>query len=312
MNKAARNLNIVLTKLPFQIKTFAALLVAGVWSRESFGNDPLVFENRKLIGVQEQGASMDITLGVFLHVHFEEFIDDFAARLQEFPARSEFFMTATSGVAAKKLKAVLESEQRPWEIRVVPNRGRNFGPLLVEYGKKMTEFEFILHLHSKKSSHAGKILNTEWADLIFQRLMSATYLRGALSFMVENPKVGLIYRDLAGRFRKVNSYWGANRGPLTQSDFYKSSKAHLNWKLPVAYPIGGMFLARTQSLRQLLEFEWKYEMFPEEKGQLDGTLQHSVERYVGFLATFNNFEHGVFSGSPDTFITFSNSNSVKA
>jgi lipopolysaccharide biosynthesis protein len=40
-------------------------------------------------------------------------------------------------------------------VKVVPNRGRNFAPLLCSFGADIAEHEFLLHLHTKKSLYIG-------------------------------------------------------------------------------------------------------------------------------------------------------------
>ena len=56
-------------------------------------------------------------------------------------------------------------------------------------------------------------------------------------------------------------------------------------------------MARISSISQLLEYGWTYEDFPEELGQLDGTMQHTVERLIGAVAHGNGFESAVISES---------------
>jgi lipopolysaccharide biosynthesis protein len=47
---------------------------------------------------------------------------------------------------------------------------------------------------------------------------------------------------------------------------------------PLDFPAGSMFWARTATLRPLLDTGIQLSEFPEEAGQVDGTLAHAVER----------------------------------
>ncbi|MGY8863960.1 MAG: rhamnan synthesis F family protein, partial [Pseudomonadales bacterium] len=39
-------------------------------------------------------------------------------------------------------------------IKVLPNRGRDIAPMIIGFAKEMLEYDFALHLHSKKSPYS--------------------------------------------------------------------------------------------------------------------------------------------------------------
>ena len=54
-------------------------------------------------------------------------------------------------------------------------------------------------------------------------------------------------------------------------------------KVPVA-PHGSCFWFRTDALRKLFKYDWKYEDFPEEPLPIDGTISHAIERCYAYVA----------------------------
>jgi lipopolysaccharide biosynthesis protein len=80
----------------------------------------------------------------------------------------------------------------------------------------------------------------------------------------------------------------------------------VRWSGKLMFPIGGMFWVKTQAIRQLLDIPWRYEMFPEEEGQMDGSLQHSVERLIGELTLANGFAHLLYDSDEDQFLSSPN------
>lgn len=306
------SLTFLVRKLGFQFRAFAATILAGALRFDLFSRKPVDFGKFASKKIDSAKISKTRNWGVFVHIHYEEFVDFFVSQLRGFPKDATFFFTVTSEGLRDALAEQIRSDKRLAEIRVVPNRGRNFAPLLVEYSREISKFEYVLHVHSKRSLHAGDKIGPAWAKSLFENLLTLESLVTADRLLQENPSVGLIYPDMTKTFRRINHYWGANKKALVKSKFYSATSVEPLWKSPLAYPIGGMFFARTDALDELLEFEWKYEMFPEENGQLDGTLQHAVERYVGFVATKNGYEHGIFTEISGTFLTFMNFDAIGA
>ena len=51
-----------------------------------------------------------------------------------------------------------------------------------------------------------------------------------------------------------------------------------------------MFWARTDAIRQIFDMKL-YEICPEEKGQLDETLLHAIERSWNYIAQLNGYNY---------------------
>ncbi|MCL2080447.1 MAG: rhamnan synthesis F family protein, partial [Oscillospiraceae bacterium] len=66
-----------------------------------------------------------------------------------------------------------------------------------------------------------------------------------------------------------------------------------NTKLPenLAFPSGNMFWAKTKAIRDIFTLRLKSSDFPEEKGQIDATLSHAIERSWVLLAESNGYKH---------------------
>lgn len=56
-----------------------------------------------------------------------------------------------------------------------------------------------------------------------------------------------------------------------------------------SYPIGSFFWAKTEALRPVFDMKLKYEDFPQEAGQIDGTVAHALERAVAFVCKHKGY-----------------------
>ena len=64
-----------------------------------------------------------------------------------------------------------------------------------------------------------------------------------------------------------------------------------------------MFWLKVEHYKELFGMDWKYEMFPRENGQLDGTTQHAVERLFGWHRQSADISHAIYCRDLDAFIT---------
>ena len=57
----------------------------------------------------------------------------------------------------------------------------------------------------------------------------------------------------------------------------------------VQFPSGSMFWARTKALKRLYLLNLQYKDYPYERGQLDGTLAHAIERLLFFICEISGY-----------------------
>lgn len=238
--------------------------------------------SRKLVAAP-LSSSFEGSFALTFHIHYESGLDLLSTAVESLPAKSHLFISTTSLSFVEPLKKIAERAQVRYSIVVTPNRGRNIAPLFVEFAAQLKNFEYFGHLHSKESVHASIEISTRWREGILN-FWTKEVLHNALLYLQSNERFGLIYPDTNDFINPVNKYWGANWQPL------KTSKAAIlisgaNRASRVAFPAGAVFIARTAAVVPLLEINWSFEDFPDELGQRDGTLQHGVERLIGFVTT---------------------------
>ena len=102
----------------------------------------------------------------------------------------------------------------------------------------------------------------------------------------ENIKAGIVCPETSNVMGVIASHWlrnAANGRKLLNKMGIPYSGGFFS------YPIGSFFWAKTEALRPVFDMKLKYEDFPKEAGQIDGTLAHALERAVAFVCKHRGY-----------------------
>ena len=211
------------------------------------------------------------------------FYDDFAELLLNAPWHElpyeQLLVTTSSRRIQKLLSQGLSGAPVKVEIILCENRGRNFGPLFVEIGKAIEEFDYMVHIHSKRSPHHDRSLSREWSACSWDLFLNPTLVRKALAFL-SSGNACFVACEPPDWLRMHTLHWGSSRN--LAASILDVPPSTLGRGI-LEFPVGGMFACKASSLSALTAKAWTYGDFPEEKGQLRGTPQHAIERAVGTL-----------------------------
>ncbi|MDO6782507.1 rhamnan synthesis F family protein [Neptunomonas phycophila] len=223
-----------------------------------------------------------------LHIFYEDYIERFARQVEKFPLSVDVYISVAKKSFLEKTKSAFLKLKNvnKIEVRVGENRGRNFGPLLVEFASTVNDYDLLLHLHSKKSLYSGRE-QTQWSDYLTEYLLNEeTVVKRVLNAFAQDPSLGVYYPTTFWMMPDWVNHMTMNKGPMAQwcSD--------LGIKLPsdfLAYPVGGMFWCRPKALSGILDRSYSYDDFPKEPLPNDGTKLHALERLIGVVAEHNGF-----------------------
>jgi len=238
---------------------------------------------------------------VVVHAFYVDVFEDLLPHLVQ--AIPEFDLLVSTDELAKQraLEAAAERAGLAERCRVVlaENLGRNFGPLVTVFAQDILRYDLVLHVHTKKSLFSGAE-QTRWRDEIYRTLFAnAACAALALSLFEDDSRIGLIFPETSAHIVYWAHTWLANIGtgygllarlglPYDGFDGY------------IDYPVGGMFWARVDGLRPLLTAGLTPQDFPEEHGQTDGTLAHTIERVIpivsraqGYSAVSFDYDRGL-------------------
>ena len=238
---------------------------------------------------KETGSWKQQKIAIVLHIFYPDFVEKFAASLKRFPTEVDVFVTAaTESIKTSSLKTFNEL-QNVKKVKAVlcENRGRNFGPFLVNFSKELLDYDLMCHLHSKKSLYSGRE-QTQWFDYQNNYLLNDKHVvKSVLRLFDEQKELGIYYPTSFWMMPAWVNHWTCNKG---------FAEGFVNkWGIDISdnflnYPVGGMFWARPQALAPLLNENYTYSDFPEEPLPNDGSWLHALERTLGLLAEKQGYQ----------------------
>ncbi|WP_251978357.1 rhamnan synthesis F family protein [Salinicola avicenniae] len=228
-------------------------------------------------------AAGELKVALCLHVFYPDFLDRFASAISRFPVKVDVYLTLAKAEFEEHAHRVFDGHPRvnKLETRVVPNRGRNFGPVLVEYGETLQAYDLFCHLHSKKSLYSGKE-QTQWAEYLIEYLLrDVSVITRLLNAFAADDTLGLYYPTTFWLMPSWVNHQTMNKGFMREWQ----KKLGLG-PIPdfLSYPAGGMFWSRPGAMKGVLDQTWRYEDFPEEPLPNDNSMLHALERVLGPLA----------------------------
>lgn len=177
------------------------------------------------------------------------------------------------------------------------NRGRDISALLVSFGKKIYEYEYMCFIHDKRvKSERLKQDILFWNENLWGNMIgSDEHIKNILFIFENNPNIGLLVPPKPGgkniKFDFQGS-WCSNYNNTVQLAEQLGLDCQIDCEIsPVA--LGSVFWCRTRAMYKLFEKEWTYEDFMPEPLPDDGTISHAIERIFPFVAQDAGFDTGI-------------------
>ncbi len=231
---------------------------------------------------RETSAAPPLRVGLHGHFFYPELATDFMRKVaaNRWPCHL-LLSTDSQDKVAMLREATVGYDRGEVLIRVVPNRGRDLGPLLTAYAAEVaSQYDIIGHLHAKRSLLiADARLGESWREFLWQHLLGDRHpiMDIILDRFVTDENLGLVFAA-----DPHLSDWDANLAMATDL----ADRIGIRGPLPpfFDFPIGTMFWARAAALKPLLELKLGWDDYPPEPVPYDGTILHALERLLPFAA----------------------------
>ena len=214
-------------------------------------------------------------LAVLVHGYY---LDALARMLDKLPRDGVDLFVSTP---LRQLPAVAEVLRHQNWPRVhlfgVPNRGRDMAPFLLDLlpAVQAVGHSFFIKLHTKSSPHLSD--GEVWGEYLLNALLDPAIFENLLAQLRKDPNLGLIAP--AGTLVPITLQLQNNGIHLLQLQ-RRTGIRGLD-SLCSHFVAGSMFAGRVSVLEPLLKLKLQRNDFEPEMAQTDGTLAHSLERWIG-------------------------------
>lgn len=233
------------------------------------------------------------TIAIQLHLYYFDLINEFTNHLKSMPFQYDLYVSVTDESVVDACRKILDKLPliKKLIIKVVPNRGRDISPMICSFNEDLLKYDFIAHIHTKKSLY-NQGATQGWREYLLHNLFgSSLNIKKIFKTFQNDTKIGIIYPQNFKNIPYSANTWLSNK----HTAVFLKEKLGVN-KLPKGYfnfPASSMFWARKDAILPLLEGKIKLEDFPEEKGQIDATLAHCIERMLGVIPVDLGYKVGI-------------------
>ncbi|ARP84089.1 hypothetical protein CAL12_26920 [Bordetella genomosp. 8] len=216
-------------------------------------------------------------IALHLHVYYADMLPAILRALEGNTTLPDLLISipdeSLCGQMASELQAYRGKVAR---VAVVPNRGRDIGPMLTEFGDLLREgYDIFGHVHTKKTVDIADVsVSEKWTDFLFENVLGGAHRIAdrIVGRLATDPELGMIFPDNPGCIG-----WDKNR---PHAELLAARLGITQLPSEFNFPVGTMFWARTDALRALLDLQLEWDDYPPEPLGYDGSMLHALERLL--------------------------------
>lgn len=219
-------------------------------------------------------------IAVHLHLYYTDLLEEFFNYFSKIPYEFDLYVSIQHENKKTEIEKKLSNIKNlnKLVVKVTPNRGRDVAPMFVDFGDELSKYDYISHVHSKKSLYTGTEQDGWRKHLLDNLFGDPLVLKRIFSLFYSHKELGLIYPETYQSIPYWAHTWLSNRA-IGSSLLGRMGIKH-DFSKYIDFPAGTMFWAKVESLKPLFELGLTYNDFDEEAKQIDGTIAHAIERAI--------------------------------
>jgi glycosyltransferase involved in cell wall biosynthesis len=222
------------------------------------------------------GGPPPLRVALHLHVYYPDLLPEMLERLAYNRTQPDLFISICNEQVRPQVDEYLAAYAgRVAAIEVAPNRGRDIGPFLTAFGRRMiNDYDVIGHLHTKKSADVKDAsMGATWYRFLLENLLGSSAqaaMDDVMAALHADASLGMVFPldphvvgmganqefalELAGQL---------GLGPMPEH---------------FLFPVGSMFWTRPAALAPILGLGLEWDDYPHEPLPYDGSMLHALER----------------------------------
>lgn len=231
---------------------------------------------------------------VLIHLYYEDTIHEYEKYIKNIPENIDILFTYSNIKVYQQLVRLVSKAKNKIFWIDKKNHGRDISAWLVAARTQLLQYDVVCVVHDKKSKNKMLEHDTdEWIYSLWENTLSSKqYIENIISVFESNSEIGILTPPLyLGKFvtSEYLNQWGDNY-PYIVELLKKTDVKTIPTNNSFIKSFGTVFWARTDAIKKLLNYKWRYEDFDEEPLPNDGTLSHAIERSLCFYAEDAGYE----------------------
>ena len=135
-----------------------------------------------------------------------------------------------------------------YEILIIENKGRDLLPMLIQMRHKITSYEYLCHIHSKRENYTE--FGNVWRNYLFENLLGNTeIIKDIFNTFLNKEEIGFIFPEVFYKFIKMPFMLGKSNTNYLNYIINKISPGYQVGSI-FKYPSGNMFWAKVDAIKQ--------------------------------------------------------------
>jgi rhamnosyltransferase len=243
--------------------------------------------------------SSTLKLAIHLHVFYLDVFEQYIAYFDSFLINFDLFITTDTLQKKNHIENYMQGHltcKKLKEIIITENKGRDILPWL-SISEILNFYDIVGHFHTKKAPSVEEWVGISWQQELFDLLLHP--IVGIINTFLSNENIGIIIPDIPYYFHILAPLRFSNEIDMQAIMIDLWEKMHCKkqidfTKLETAImPCGTMFWYRPAALSPLFQLHLSADDVPNEPLPVSGTLLHSLERILIYIAWNEGFDYRI-------------------